>query len=309
MRISSNRPAQDRVEVDSCGEGFACGDQVAAAILDRLLHHNQVPTDRGDSHRLREQRRSGLFRPRAGAPLVRHRQRSATDPCPGGLKGNRHNSRRTQRKPANTTDQGTHEQHQAVPPPPGLNDSDDRAPSGQDDRSCGRTTAGKLGLSLEESGLVCWGSLDHHSRLTGGPGHLRRELQRPAAMVEGDRRTGTADPPGSALGVQFRPRRSRSDEQGKAIDGVAKAALTVVCGDCCNGRKPALRYTSSEARCYGDADDRRQSPRLSWCQTRGDRQGGCVLQTGAEFTAFRSGGKARSPCSGSYPGGWPFDSG
>jgi len=28
-----------------------------------------------------------------------------------------------------------------------------------------RTTAGKLDRSLAESGLVCWGSLDHHSRL------------------------------------------------------------------------------------------------------------------------------------------------
>jgi DNA replication protein DnaC len=51
--ISSNRP------VDECGEVF--GDQVvAAAILDRLLHHSHVVAIRGDSYRLREKRRSGL---------------------------------------------------------------------------------------------------------------------------------------------------------------------------------------------------------------------------------------------------------
>jgi hypothetical protein len=37
------------------------GDQVvAAAILDRLLHHSHVVAIRGDSYRLREKRRSGL---------------------------------------------------------------------------------------------------------------------------------------------------------------------------------------------------------------------------------------------------------
>ncbi len=43
------------------------GDQVvAAAILDRLMHHSHVVTIRGDSYRLREKRRAGLFRPHAG---------------------------------------------------------------------------------------------------------------------------------------------------------------------------------------------------------------------------------------------------
>lgn len=57
--ISSNRPVQEWDEV--------FGDQVvAAAILDRLLHHSHVVTIRGDSYRLREKRRSGLFRPQAG---------------------------------------------------------------------------------------------------------------------------------------------------------------------------------------------------------------------------------------------------
>jgi len=57
--ISSNR------SVGEWGEVF--GDQVvAAAILDRLLHHSHVLTIRGDSYRLREKRRSGLIRPQAG---------------------------------------------------------------------------------------------------------------------------------------------------------------------------------------------------------------------------------------------------
>ena len=47
---------------------------VATAILDRLLHHSHVVTIRGDSYRLREKRRSGLFKapavaePAAAAP-------------------------------------------------------------------------------------------------------------------------------------------------------------------------------------------------------------------------------------------------
>lgn len=57
--ISSNRPVEEWDDV--------FGDQVvAAAILDRLLHHSHVVTIRGDSYRLREKRRSGLFRPQAG---------------------------------------------------------------------------------------------------------------------------------------------------------------------------------------------------------------------------------------------------
>ena len=43
------------------------GDQVvAAAILDRLLHHSHVVTISGDSYRLREKRRSELFCPQTG---------------------------------------------------------------------------------------------------------------------------------------------------------------------------------------------------------------------------------------------------
>jgi DNA replication protein DnaC len=65
MLITSNR---------SVGEwGTVFGDPVVAtAILDRLLHHSQVITIRGDSYRLREKRRSGLIKPatldQQGAP-------------------------------------------------------------------------------------------------------------------------------------------------------------------------------------------------------------------------------------------------
>jgi DNA replication protein DnaC len=54
MLITSNR---------SVGEwGTVFGDPVVAtAILDRLLHHSQVITVRGDSYRLREKRRAGLL--------------------------------------------------------------------------------------------------------------------------------------------------------------------------------------------------------------------------------------------------------
>lgn len=47
----------------SVGEwGTVFGDPVVAtAILDRLLHHSQVVTIRGDSYRLREKRRAGLL--------------------------------------------------------------------------------------------------------------------------------------------------------------------------------------------------------------------------------------------------------
>ena len=44
--------------------GHVLGDPVVAtAILDRLLHHSQVLTIRGESYRLREKRRSGLMAP------------------------------------------------------------------------------------------------------------------------------------------------------------------------------------------------------------------------------------------------------
>ena len=55
LMITSNR---------SVGEwGTVFGDPVVAtAILDRLLHHSQVITIRGDSYRLREKRRAGLIK-------------------------------------------------------------------------------------------------------------------------------------------------------------------------------------------------------------------------------------------------------
>jgi DNA replication protein DnaC len=56
--ITSNR------SVGEWGTVFG-GAVVATAILDRLLHHSQVITIRDDSYRLREKRRSGLFKPTA----------------------------------------------------------------------------------------------------------------------------------------------------------------------------------------------------------------------------------------------------
>lgn len=54
LLVTANRP------VGEWGEVF--GDAVVAtAILDRLLHHSHVLTIRGESHRLREKRRSGLL--------------------------------------------------------------------------------------------------------------------------------------------------------------------------------------------------------------------------------------------------------
>lgn len=54
--LTSNQP------VGNWGEVF--GDPVlATAILDRLLHHSYVVTVKGESYRLREKRKAGLFRP------------------------------------------------------------------------------------------------------------------------------------------------------------------------------------------------------------------------------------------------------
>jgi DNA replication protein DnaC len=56
MLLTSNR------SVGEWGEVF--GDPVVAtAILDRLLHHSHIITIRGDSYRLREKKRSGLYKP------------------------------------------------------------------------------------------------------------------------------------------------------------------------------------------------------------------------------------------------------
>ncbi|MDR4127290.1 IS21-like element helper ATPase IstB [Yanghanlia caeni] len=61
--ITSNRP------VGEWGQVF--GDAVAAtAILDRLLHHSQVITIRGDSYRLRDKRRSGLLQKPADSTVA-----------------------------------------------------------------------------------------------------------------------------------------------------------------------------------------------------------------------------------------------
>jgi DNA replication protein DnaC len=56
MLITSNRAISEW--------GGVFGDAVVAtAILDRLLHSSHVVTIRGDNYRLREKRRSGLFKP------------------------------------------------------------------------------------------------------------------------------------------------------------------------------------------------------------------------------------------------------
>jgi len=53
--LTSNQP------VGNWGEVF--GDSIlATAILDRLLHHSHVITIKGESYRLREKRKSGMFR-------------------------------------------------------------------------------------------------------------------------------------------------------------------------------------------------------------------------------------------------------
>jgi DNA replication protein DnaC len=54
--ITSNR------SVGEWGEVFS-DTVVATAILDRLLHHSQVVTIRGESYRLKEKRKSGLIKP------------------------------------------------------------------------------------------------------------------------------------------------------------------------------------------------------------------------------------------------------
>ena len=77
MLITSNR---------SVGEwGAVFGDPVVAtAILDRLLHHSQVITIRGDSYRLREKRRAGPHQGNLAAADRGARMRRA---CPGGSTG------------------------------------------------------------------------------------------------------------------------------------------------------------------------------------------------------------------------------
>jgi hypothetical protein len=61
--------------VGAWGEVFG-NPVVATTIVDRLLHHSHVVTIRGDSYRLREQRRAGLIEPTAfnRQPIALHRQ-------------------------------------------------------------------------------------------------------------------------------------------------------------------------------------------------------------------------------------------
>ena len=56
--------------------GDVLGDAViAAAILDRLLHHSHVLNIRGDSYRLREKKRAGLFGGQAQPEVMRQESR------------------------------------------------------------------------------------------------------------------------------------------------------------------------------------------------------------------------------------------
>ena len=49
--------------------GTVFGDEmIAAAMLDRLLHHSQTLVIQGDSYRMREKRKSGLWTPPTEAP-------------------------------------------------------------------------------------------------------------------------------------------------------------------------------------------------------------------------------------------------
>lgn len=55
---------------------------VATAMVDRLLHHSHVLTIRGDSYRLREKRRSGLFKSAAEAePKTKRHEEKTSDRC------------------------------------------------------------------------------------------------------------------------------------------------------------------------------------------------------------------------------------
>ena len=64
--------------------GTVFGDEVlATAILDRLLHHSHTLLISGESYRLREKRKSGLFRPgtpSADSPSARKTKRPEGGP-------------------------------------------------------------------------------------------------------------------------------------------------------------------------------------------------------------------------------------
>jgi DNA replication protein DnaC len=75
LMVTSNR------SVSEWGEVF--GDAVVAtAILDRLLHHSQVLTIRGESYRLRTKRRAGLLPAARYAPGRQQAEPSPTNPSP-----------------------------------------------------------------------------------------------------------------------------------------------------------------------------------------------------------------------------------
>jgi len=55
-------PQQAHVEQELCGLCDVLGDPILAkAILDRLLHHSHVVNIRGDSYRLQDKKRAGVW--------------------------------------------------------------------------------------------------------------------------------------------------------------------------------------------------------------------------------------------------------
>lgn len=64
--------------------GTVFGDQtIAAAILDRLLHHATTVNIRGESYRLKERKKAGLFAPAPPAPAEEALKRNVTLAGPG----------------------------------------------------------------------------------------------------------------------------------------------------------------------------------------------------------------------------------
>ena len=60
--------------------GTVFGDEVlATAILDRLLHHSHTLMINGESYRLREKRKSGLFRPGTTPAIPEPEKRSSEE--------------------------------------------------------------------------------------------------------------------------------------------------------------------------------------------------------------------------------------
>ena len=80
LLLTSNR------SVGEWGEVF--GDPVVAtAILDRLLHHSHIITIRGDSYRLKEKKRSGLYKPPVAEKQCKRQNNRTPIPVTGAAVG------------------------------------------------------------------------------------------------------------------------------------------------------------------------------------------------------------------------------